>query len=125
MTPLEIQNLERQPMKHIVLAAVLAAFALPIHAADAPKADVPKPACDPKPEFPGRLAMQSDNRRKQFQHEMDKYKECMVGYIDQRKATSIANTEAANAAVDDFNATMKKINEDIAAAREQTQDISK
>ncbi len=109
-------------MKHVVLAAALAALALPTLAAD--KVEVAKPACDPKPEFPGHLAMQSDTRRKQFQRDMDKYKECMVAYIDQRKATAQANTEAANGAVDEFNATMKKINDGIAAAKEQQKDIS-
>jgi hypothetical protein len=109
-------------MKHAVFAAVLAALAFPAFAAD--KVEVPKPGCDPKPEFPGHLAMQSDTRRKNFQHEMDKYKECMVAYIDQRKATAQANTEAANGAVDEFNTTMKKINEGIAAAREQEKDVT-
>ena len=111
-------------MKHGVLAAELAAFTFPVYAADAPKAEVPKPACDPKPEFPGRLAMQSDTRRKQFQREMDTYKECMVAFIDARKAAAQANTEAANGAVDEFNNTMKKINEAITAAKEQTKDIN-
>ena len=109
-------------MKHVILAAVVAAFAFPAHAAD--PVEVAKPACDPKPVFPGHLAMQSENRRKQFQHEMEKYKECMVSYIDVRKATSQANTEAANAAVDEFNTTMKKINDDLAAAREQEKDVT-
>ena len=113
-------------MKHILVAVTVAAFAFPALAADAPapKAEVPKPACNPKPEFPGRLAMQSDNRRKQFQKDMDTYKECMVAYINDRKAASQANNEAANSAVDEFNTTMKKINEGIAAAKEQTQDIN-
>ncbi len=111
-------------MKHVLLAALIAAFAFPVSAADAPKAEVAKPACNPKPEFPGRLAMQSDMRRKQFQKEMDNYKDCMVAYINDRKAASQANTEAANAAVDEFNTTMKKINDGIAAAKEQTQDIN-
>jgi hypothetical protein len=109
-------------MKHVILAAALAALAIPVHAAD-PVA-VPKPACDPKPEFPGHLAMQSDTRRKQFQRDMDKYKECMVAFIDVRKATAQANTEAANAAVDEFNTTMKKINDGIASAKEQQKDIA-
>jgi hypothetical protein len=109
-------------MKHVILAAVVAAFAFPVQAAD--PVEVPKPACDPKPQFPGHLAMQSDNQRKQFQRDMDKYKECMVAYIDGRKAASQANTEAANAAVDEFNTTMKKINEGITAAREQQKDLA-
>lgn len=109
-------------MKHVILAAVLAASAFPVLAADNP--EVPKPACTPKPEFPGHLAMQSDMRRKQFQREMDGYKDCMVAYIDQRKAAAQANTEAANGAVDEFNTTMKKINEGIAAAKEQQKDLA-
>ena len=107
-------------MKRFVIAAALAlSVNVPVV-----YAEVPKPKCDPKPEYPGRLAMQSDTRRKQFQREMDTYKECMVAFIDARKAATQANTEAANAAVDEYNQTMKKINDDITAAKEQTKDIN-
>lgn len=102
-------------MKLIALAAALLAFAAPSFA---DSVEVPKPKCEPRPEFPGRLAVQSDMRRKQFEREMKAYKDCMTAYIDERKAAAAANANAVNAAIDEYNATMKKITEDQAAARQ-------
>ena len=100
-------------MKRIALAATLLTTAgLALAQADAPKApvtDVPKPSCGEKPEYPGKLAMQSDLRRNAFKRDIDKYKECMMGYVDGRKAAYKANFDAANAAIADYNDTMKKI----------------
>jgi hypothetical protein len=103
-------------MKRIALAiAVLACASAPF----AQTVDVPKPKCEPKPEFPGRLAMQVDSRRRLFERELKTYKECMTAYLEDRKTASNANLAAGNAAVEEFNATMKKINADQEAAREQ------
>ena len=49
-------------------------------------ATVEPPKCDPKPEYPGRLALQSDNRVKAFRKELDKYKDCINAYLADRKA---------------------------------------
>ena len=49
--------------------------------------------------------------RRTFDNDLKAYKECMTAYLDTRKATIAANTEAANAAINDFNAVMKKLNE--------------
>ena len=103
-------------MKRITLAAMLAAFAMPALAQSSP--EPPKPKCEPKPEYPGRLAMQSDNRRRLFERELKTFKECMQGYIDQRKAAASAEADAGNRAIEDYNAVMKKINADQEAARE-------
>jgi hypothetical protein len=100
-------------MKRIILAASL------VFCATTPFAqvtDVPKHKCEPKPEYPGRLAMQSDTRRGLFERELKQYKECMDKYLADRKASLKANEEAANAAIGDFNTVMKKINEDQTAA---------
>jgi hypothetical protein len=109
-------------MKGITVFAALAlCFAVPAaQAADAatPAASVAPPKCDPKPEYPGRLALQSDNRAKAFRAELDKYKECVNAYLADRKAAVQANEAAANAIIADYNAVMKKINEAQAAAKD-------
>ncbi len=95
-------------MKRILLAAfLLAAATTPF----AQSAEVPKSNCDPKPEYPGRLAMQSDTRRGLFERELKTYKTCMDKYLADRKAAMKANEENANAAIGEYNSVMKKINE--------------
>ncbi|MFZ3321269.1 MAG: hypothetical protein WA190_02785 [Usitatibacter sp.] len=113
-------------MKGITVFAALAlCFAVPaVQAADAAPATpaaatVEPPKCDPKPEYPGRLALQSDNRNKAFRLELDKYKDCVNAYLADRKAAVQANEAAANAIIADYNAVMKKINEAQAAAKDQ------
>lgn len=96
-------------MKRITLAATL------VFCATTPFAqvsDLPKHKCEPKPEFPGRLAMQSESRRKGFERELKAYQECMHAYLDARKAAMKANEENANAAISEYNEVMKKINAD-------------
>lgn len=104
-------------MKRFVIAA---AFAL---AANVPvvHAEVPKPKCDPTPEYPGRLAMQSDNRRKAFERELKTYQECINNYLAERKAAMKAEEDAANKTIADYNDAMKKINEAQKAAADQAQ----
>ena len=99
-------------MKRIILAAALIACAATPFA----QAEVPKPQCDPKPEYPGRLAMQSDTRAKAFNNDVKRYSECVKKYVADRQAATKENGDAGNAAIDEYNATMKKINEDQKAA---------
>ena len=100
-------------MKRIILAAALLACATTPFAQGS---EVPKSQCDPKPEYPGRLAMQSDTRRGLFERELKTYKTCMDKYLADRKAAMKANEENANAAINEYNTVMKKINEDQTAA---------
>lgn len=100
-------------MTRLILAAVLLVLAT---APWAQTADVPKPDCGPKPEFPGRLAMQRDAARKAFDSELKAYRACMQAYIEARKAAADANAAAGNAAIEEYNAIMKKIIADQAAA---------
>jgi hypothetical protein len=72
--------------------------------------NVPPPKCEPKPEWPGRLA--TDSRRKLFDREMKQYKDCMNAYLEDRKAHLKAHEVAANAAIEEHNAVMKKVTED-------------
>ena len=107
-------------MKRIALAAFLLgtagiAFA---QAPAAPPVDVPKPSCGAKPEYPGKLAMQSDLRRNAFKREIDAYKACMLGYVEEQKVRQAAHLSAANAAIQDYNDTMKKIAAEQEAAKQ-------
>ena len=109
-------------MKRLALAATLIATAgLAFAQAEAPKAapapDLPKPKCDPKPEYPGRLAMQLDLRRNSFNRELAAYKTCMMAYVEEHKAQQAAHFQAANGAIQDYNDTMKKIAAEQEAAK--------
>jgi hypothetical protein len=110
-------------MKRIALAASLlvsAGLAL-AQSSDAPKApaavDVPKPNCANKPEYPGKLAMQSDLRRNSFKREIDAYKACMLAYVEEQKVRQQSHLTAANAAINEYNETMKKIAAEQEAAK--------
>jgi hypothetical protein len=100
-------------MKRIALAvAFLAATSLALAQAPASPPvplDVAKPNCGAKPEYPGKLAMQSDLRRNSFKREIDAYKTCMMAYVEEHKAQQAGHFAAANAAVQEYNETMKKI----------------
>lgn len=103
-----------------VAAAVAVCFAIPaVHADDPAPPPVPAPKCDPKPEYPGRLVLQSDLRANQFRKELDTYKNCMKAYLAERKAVIKANEDASNVAIEDYNTVMKKINDAQTAAKEQ------
>jgi len=100
-------------MKRIILAASLVLCATTPFA-QVP--EVPKHKCEPKPEYPGRLVLQSDTRRKVFERDIKNYKECMDAYLAERKAAMKANEENANAAISEYNELMKKLNAEQAAA---------
>jgi hypothetical protein len=108
-------------MKRTALAAALflstgVAFAQSPPPA-APAADVAKPSCGAKPEYPGKLAMQSDLRRNSFKREIDNYKTCMMAFVEEHKAKQASHFAAANAAIAEYNDTMKKISTDQEAAK--------
>lgn len=106
-------------MKRIALALALAGCAGFAFAQN--KIDVPKPDCGAKPEYPGRLVMTSDMRRRNFDREVTKWAECMKTYVNDRKAASEAHMAAGNAAIDEYNNTIKKIKDDEEAAKERSQ----
>jgi hypothetical protein len=54
--------------------------------------------------------------RKRLQRDIDAYKTCMKAYADERAAAAKAHTDAGNAAINEYNDTMKAIN-DAQAAR--------
>ena len=108
-------------MKRFILAAALLVAvpvavaqstdaAKPAEAAKAP--DVPKPNCGPAPELPGRTMLQDSSVRKRFEADVQKYKECMKAYVDERQAAAKANAAAGNEAVNDFNAWVKALDDE-------------
>jgi hypothetical protein len=103
-------------MKRIILAAALLAVAT---TPCAQAMDIQKPQCEPKPEYPGRLVMQSDTRAKIFNNELKKYADCMKKFIADRQAAAKENSEAANAAIEDYNVVVKKVNAAIEEAKQQ------
>ncbi len=94
-------------MKRIILAA---SFVFCATTPFAQAEDVPKHKCEPKPEYPGRLALQSDTRRGLYEREVKAYQACMNKYLDERKVVMKANEESANAAIAEYNAVMKALN---------------
>lgn len=82
----------------------------PAAPAAAPAAiQVAPPKCEPKPEWPGRLA--SNHRQRLFNNELKAYKDCMNTYLDEQKARMKAHQEAANAAITEHNEVMQKISD--------------
>ena len=80
--------------------------------------EVAKFNCEPKPVFPGGAAMRAmENKRRQYERDIENYKKCMLGYIEERKAMHEANLAMHKAAIEEYNATMKAINDAMEANR--------
>lgn len=101
-------------MKSILLAAaVLAGASGAALAADPPEPpQVPKHTCEPRPELPGPAMMKDATVVRRFQRDIDEYRNCMKAYADARAAHAKAHTEAGNAAITEYNETMKRIQEE-------------
>jgi hypothetical protein len=107
MTNSQLQQSKGIPMKSLsFLGALLLAFS---SAATAQGADVPRHKCDPKPTMPGPRMMEDSSVVKRFQRDIEAYKACMKAYADERALASKAHTDAGNAAIDEYNATMKAL----------------
>jgi hypothetical protein len=119
-------------MKRITLAASLVVLATSAYAQDtkpapAPVIDIPKPKCEPKPVFPGTGGTErvAEGRRRVFDRDMATYKTCMNAYMEEQKARTLAHQAAYKSSVDEYNATMKEINAQIEAGRQQNEAGSK
>jgi hypothetical protein len=113
-------------MRYLPIAATAAAIALaaplaysqgspsgaPSSAAPAVTVETPKPKCEDPGDYPGRLAMQTESRRKSFIKAIETYKTCMMNFVEERKATIKANETAARTAIDTYNARMKYYNDE-------------
>lgn len=97
-------------MNRFALAALLLAGASTGALAQQP-ADIPRHKCEPKPQLPMRALMQEPGTRKNFQRDIDTYKNCMKAYADERAAAAKAHTDAGNAAINEYNDTMKALQE--------------
>ena len=107
-------------MKKTVIALALCMAAFPAAAQTPPAApvvDAPKPKCEEPPQFPGRVGMQMEDRRRRFERGLEAYKTCVLAFVEERKAIIKANETAARAAIEEFNARMKKYNEEQEEAR--------
>ena len=89
-----------------MLKKTIAGLGLTLFASAAVAQEIPKPKCEPKPDFPGKLA--SDVRIKAYNKTMKDYSDCMRKYIDENREMSKKYIEAGNAAIEEFNATMKE-----------------
>lgn len=95
-------------MKRFLIAGAMLAASSAF--AQAPAGDVPKPSCD-KPQMPGEMMRSDPSVTKRFNADLDKWTKCMKEYIDERQKVMKANEDAANAAIKDYNDTVKALNE--------------
>jgi hypothetical protein len=96
-------------MKRITLAAA-ALLACALANGQQPAApEVPKHKCEPKPTLPGQRLLQEESVRKRFARDVEAYKVCMKAYADERAAVAKAHTDAGNTAINEYNDTMKAL----------------
>jgi hypothetical protein len=105
----------------IAAAGVLAcAAASPSFAQTAAPAstEIPAPKCGTPPTLPGEKMMEDSTIRRRFEREIKTYGDCVKAYVSERQAAANAlqaqakaHADAANVAINDYNALMKKINE--------------
>ena len=94
------------PIAALLIGAAIAPVSL---AQSTPPVDVPKPKCEPKPVLPGSRLMEEPSVRRRFQSELDNYKKCMKDYSDARNAIAKAHIDAANEAINEYNVTIKAL----------------
>jgi hypothetical protein len=80
--------------------------------------DAPKPKCEDPGAYPGRVGMQTEDRRNKFLKSIETYKTCMMNFVEERKAVIKANETSARQAIEDFNVKMKKYQEEQEKAKE-------
>lgn len=104
-------------------SALTAAAQAPAAATPAPAAPVVKHNCT-KAEYPGRLA--TTTRQKVFERDLEAYKKCIMGFVDeQRKAADAAieiqraHVAAGNAAIAEYNEHVKALNTEAGTATEE------
>lgn len=82
---------------------------------------VPEQKCEPKPTYPGLKNLKSDVEVKAFEAQIKAYKECIMGYITERKAAVKAHEAASSAAADEHNKVMEKIRADQEVSRAEAE----
>src|SRR3954451_3026092 len=100
--------------------ALACALATPSFAQTAapPAGDIPQPKCGTPPALPGERMMEDNTIRRRFEREIKTYGDCVKAYVAERQAAANAlqsqakaQADAANVAINEYNALMKKINE--------------
>jgi len=103
--------------RRITLIAATAAIALASAAslAQAPAAagESPKPKCEAPGDYPSKLS--SEIQRRLWSKSRDAYLECLKKYIAEQKDLSESHLKAGNAAVAEYNAAVKRFNEQMEA----------
>jgi hypothetical protein len=105
-------------MKRFLIAGA-AAFGTTIALAQAPGPEPIKPKCEEPGPYPGRAGMQNDQKRNTFLKALETYKTCMTSFVEERKSVIKQNETAARAAIEEFNARMRKLNEEQEKAKEE------
>jgi hypothetical protein len=112
--------LEANPMRPFRLAALAAAFAIPVVAlaqtpapaqsipAPPPGVEVPKPTCKRPDEYPGNLA--SDLRKKAWDKDVSAYIDCMKKFIEEQTGLGNAHYTAAQRAIESTNKDIQDFN---------------
>jgi hypothetical protein len=106
-----IHHSARRVATALAVALVLAAPAVP---AQTPAVVLPKSDCGAKPDHPGKLA--SDNQKRQWRRDANTYLECFKKYASDQRETAQKYQEAANKAIDEYNAAVKDMQAQIDAA---------
>lgn len=101
----------------LIALAAAAGIAVAQSPAPAPASAAPRSACVKPDAHPGRLA--SDNRKKQWSKDANAWNDCMKIYVAELQAQANTAVAAANQAVEDFNKTIREIQEQINAANAQ------
>ena len=102
----------------LIVAATVAAVASPFAFAQTPApaaapADMPKPKCEAPGDYPSKLS--SDNQRRMWGKSRDTYLECMKKFIAEQQAAAEPHIKAGNAAIADYNAAIKRFNDQMEA----------
>jgi hypothetical protein len=109
---------DRRPLLILTTAAfAAAAFVIGANAqtpvpAGASAANVPKPSCQKPGDVPS-PGLASDNQRRAWQKDYTAWGECMKKFITEQQAAAEPYNKAANAAIDDYNSTVKMLNEQV------------
>ena len=99
----------------LISAVALAALAFPAPAqAPAALPEIPKPSCAKPGEYPGRIA--SERQKRTWQAELATYSECMKKFAETQRALSEMHINAANAAINEHNAMVRAVNDEVLKA---------
>ena len=109
----------RSPLLILFAASAFAGAAgaqSPAQAPAAGGANVAKPNCQKPGEMPGSLA--SDQQRRGWQTNYTAWRECMQKFINDQRALAEPYNNASNAAIEEYNNTVKVYNEQIEKLKE-------